>query len=213
MNIEYENVQEYIHALLSVDKMKAAAILERYYSCEQDFNTIELLIRLSLESIGKGWEDGSTSLSQVYMAGVICEELLEQYLPKSNIQRKSIPRLAIAVLLDHHGLGKKIVMSIIRAQGYEIMDFGHGLSVEELVELSLSHSIDVLLISTLMLPSALKVKEVKERLRKIGSSTHVVVGGAPFRLDPNLWLRVGTDADGGNATEIIETIQRLVMDK
>lgn len=201
---------EFEKALLHINRMKAAEIFEKCYESEKGFEQLEQLAIQSLERIGTGWEKGTVSLSQVYMSGVICEELIDKYLPKFQIKRTDIPRMAIAVLLDHHALGKRIVYSILRAGGFEIMDFGQGLSVEELVAKTIENKIEILLISTLMLPSALKVKMVREQLAAHGVALRIVVGGAPFRLDKDLWQTVGADADGKNASNIIRTIEALM---
>jgi methanogenic corrinoid protein MtbC1 len=200
---------EFEKALLQINRMKAAEIFAQCYASEQGFEQLEKLAVQSLERIGSGWENGTISLSQVYMSGVICEELIDKYLPKFQIKRTDIPKMAIAVLLDHHALGKRIVYSILRAGGFEIMDFGQGLSVEELVAKTIENQIRILLISTLMLPSALKIKAVREQLAARGAAPRIVVGGAPFRLDKNLWQAVGADADGRNASSIIKTIEAL----
>ncbi len=203
-------IEDFEKALLQINRMKAAEIFERCYVPEDGFNVLEQLAIRTLEKIGAGWENGTISLSQVYMSGVICEELMDKYLPKMSVMRKDVPRMAIAVLLDHHALGKRIVYSILRAGGFEIMDFGQGLSVEDLVAKTTENKIEILLISTLMLPSALKVKKVKEQLTAQGANTRIIVGGAPFRLDKNLWQTVGADADGKNASSIITTIEVLM---
>ena len=144
------------------------------------------------------------------MGGVICEELIDQYLPKTETKRKDIPLMAIAVLLDHHALGKRIVYSVLRSAGFEVLDFGQGLSVESLIAKTIESEVEILLISTLMLPSALKVKEVISTLKAQGCKVKVIVGGAPFRLDPALWQAVGADADGKNASSVIKTIENLL---
>jgi len=209
-----ENIEMLIHefevALLQLNRMKAAELFDQCYSQENRFDLLEQLAIHSLEKIGNGWENGTISLSQVYMSGVICEELIDKYLPKMQIKRKDEPRMAIAVLQDHHSLGKRIVYSILRAGGFEIMDFGQGLSVDELVSKTIEQKIEILLVSTLMLPSAMKVKAVKEQLAAQGAVTRIIVGGAPFRLDVNLWQAVGADADGKNAANIVKTIEALV---
>lgn len=202
-------IEEFQKALLQVNRMKAVEIFDNCYMLENKFEVLEQIAIQSLERIGDGWEDGTVSLSQVYMSGVICEDLMDKYLPKMQIKRKDMPKLAIAVLQDQHALGKRIVYSILRAGGFEVMDFGQGLSVEEIVEKTIENKIEILLISTLMLPSALKVKILKEQLNDQGVSTRIVVGGAPFRLDKNLWQAVGADADGKNASSIIKTIEAL----
>ena len=196
-------------ALVQTDRMKATKIFEEHYARGNSFENLEKIIIQSLENIGNNWEAGTISLAQVYMSGIICEELIDSYLPKMLIERKKEPRMAIAVLLDHHALGKRIVTSVLRSGGYEVLDFGQGLTVDELVGKTIDNQVKILLISTLMLPSALKVKAVKEQLHARGAHPKIVVGGAPFRLDTNLWQTVGADADGKNASSIIETIAML----
>lgn len=131
----------------------------------------------------------------------------------SNSERKKFPKLAIRVLLDHHAFGKRIVSSIIKLSGYEIIDFGHGLSVDELVKLTIEKNIEILLISTLMLPSALKIKLVKEKLAVSGRDIKIIAGGAPFRFDKELWRKFGADADGKNATDIVSILECVVKVK
>ncbi|PKM84772.1 MAG: cobalamin-binding protein [Firmicutes bacterium HGW-Firmicutes-11] len=199
--------REFESALLQINRVKAAELFERCYVNDNSFPLLERLAIDTLERIGEGWENGTVSLSQVYMSGVICEELIEQYLPKLLVKRKIVPRMAIGVLQDHHGLGKRIVCSVLRAGGFELIDYGQGLTVEELVHRSLEDKLEVLLISTLMLPSALKVKAVKEALAEAGAETKVIVGGAPFRLDGELWKRVGADAFGDSAASVVRIIE------
>jgi methanogenic corrinoid protein MtbC1 len=61
-----------------------------------------------------------------------------------------------------------------------------------------------------MLPSAWQVKDVKEKLDASGSTVKIVVGGAPFRLDQQLWKRVGADAVGYTASDAIGIVRSIV---
>ena len=203
-------IKEFETALLKINRIKAAEIFEKCYKDDHNFEQLELIAINSLESIGEGWENGTVSLSQVYMSGVICEELIDKHLPKSDILRKDVPKMAIAVLQDQHALGKRIVYSILRSGGFELLDFGQGLNVDELVQKTIDEKIEILLISTLMLPSALKVMEVRRKLLANGSTAKIIVGGAPFRLDSDLWKSVGADADGKNAIDIINVVESLL---
>ncbi|MFP4457846.1 MAG: B12-binding domain-containing protein [Clostridia bacterium] len=199
-------IEDFHQALLEIDRIKAAEVFDKCFSKSQSFEEIEKLTIQSLERIGSGWEEGQLSLSQVYMSGVICERLIEKYLPEYSVADKSELKIAIGVLLDHHALGKRIVYSILRASGYHLEDFGQGLSVKEIVDKTIKEDIDMLLISTLMLNSALKVKQVVQMLREKGSEAKVIVGGAPFRLDSNLWQQVNADADGKSGVEVQKII-------
>ncbi len=201
--------EEFQQALLEVNRIKAAEIFDEYYNINQSFEELEQLTMKALEVIGDGWEEGQLSLSQVYMSGVICEGLIEKYLPDHLVTNGAELKIAIGVLQDHHSLGKRIVYSILSSSGYHLIDFGQGLSVDEIVEKTINENIDILLISTLMLPSALKVKQVVEMIKKKGSPAKVIVGGAPFRLDKELWRRVNADADGKNGIEVQKIIKRF----
>ena len=162
----------------------------------------------ALERIGSGWETGRIALTQIYMAGRICEELVEKILPREAPDRKHQPEMAITVLKDYHLLGKRIVLSALRASGYELKDYGR-MDVDELVQQTLEDKIELLFISALMLPSALQVESVKEQLDQSKSPPRIVVGGAPFRMDETLWKEVGADAMGFDPSDAVTLIGRL----
>ncbi len=81
---------------------------------------------------------------------------------------------------------------------------------KKLVERALADRIRVLLISTLMLNSALRVRDLVDGLRAAGQDTKVIVGGAPFRFDPELWREVRADAMGYSASDVTDIV-RIVM--
>lgn len=199
-------------ALMAVDRVRVKQILEHGTTDNHPFTLIEHLVGPVMDRIGEEWVDGSASLSQVYMSGKMCEEYVEGLLPSNSEERISRPVIAIAVLEDFHVLGKRVVYSVLRANGYMVFDYGAGITVDDLVEKTIADKIRILMLSTLMLPAALRVKAVTEQLRSRGADTRVVVGGAPFRFDPALWQEVGADAIGCNATEAVGIINRLMGD-
>lgn len=202
-------VAEFTQALLSIDRVKAREILTSDVEQSHLFSVIEELVVPSLEQIGRQWEQGTIALSQVYMSGIIVEALIDEFLPPAHPDRIDQPAMAIAVLNDFHLLGKRIISSVLRASGYELLDFGR-VTVDQLIQRTLQEKIQILLISTLMLPSALDVKAVIAGLREAGSSTRVIVGGAPFRLDASLYKEVDADGTAVHVRDIIGLITQLV---
>ena len=91
-----------------------------------------------------------------------------------------------------------------------MLDYGGGLEPAEVVRRVEEDGVAVLLISTLMLPSALKVLEVSEGMRKLANPPSLVVGGAPFLFDEELWRRVGADAVGRSASDAVSIVARLL---
>ncbi|MEN8189437.1 MAG: cobalamin-dependent protein [Thermodesulfobacteriota bacterium] len=205
-------VGEFIDKLLSLDRLGAEDILDRARQNTSPLQVVEELIIPALEEVGRGWEQGSVALAQVYMGSRICEDLVELFLPSSSPERTSKPLMAISLLDDYHGLGKTIVYTALRASGYELMDYGR-LTVAELVRRVCADSTRIILISTLMLRSALQVREVKEMLAAAGCQAKIVVGGAPFRFDPRLWQEVGADAMGATAADAIKVVTHIIEEE
>jgi methanogenic corrinoid protein MtbC1 len=205
------DVDRFERALLSVDRLGARNILTESKADQTPIQLVESLVRPALERIGEGWEQGHVALSQVYMSGRMCEELVDSILPPGSSTRENQPKVAIAVLDDYHLLGKRIVYSALRASGFEILDYGQ-VEVDGLVRRVRDDGVQVLLISTLMLPSALHVRELRSRLDQVGLDVKIVVGGAPFRFDDQLWREVGADAMGRNASDAIGIIATTTGD-
>lgn len=201
--------EDFKKALLKVDRVKSNEIFKNAFE-NNEYELVEQLVVRALEGIGEGWSKGIYSLAQVYMSGLICEALVNEYLPKKNIQRKDSKKIAIASLLDQHALGKKIIYSILRASGYEVIDLGQGLTPSELTNKIIENKIEIILISTLMIQSALKVKEVREILVDKKYKVRIIVGGAPFRLNKELWKQVKADARGDSALEVLAILEKLV---
>ncbi len=201
--------EDFTKALLEVDKEKAKRILLETSNVMTPEQTIETVVVSSLESIGKGWERGDYALSQVYMSGRICEELVQILLPTGNNQVKSKPKIAIAMLNDYHSLGKQVVFSTVRAGGIDLMDYGR-VDIDTLIQKIKNDNIEIILISVLMFSSALQVKALKEMLCRKGLTTKIVVGGAPFRLNHQLWQDVGADAVGYTSSDILEILHKML---
>jgi len=201
-------VEQFIEALLSSDDLQAEALLTEV---SRDYSAVELIENIfmpALDSIGSGWENGAYALSQVYMSGRICEQLADKILPEISGKRKTRPKIALALLNDYHSLGKRIVYSVLRAGGYNVIDYGR-VETDDLVNKIREDEIEVIMISVLMIPSALQVKQVVRNLSYYPREIKVVVGGAPFRLDHELWREVGADAVGYTASDALNIVQSL----
>lgn len=199
--------EEFEKALLMMDRVRAEEIIRQ----SSITKIAENVVIMALERIGRGWQDGSVALAQVYMSGIICEEVMDLVLRAHPLENKKQVKIGIAVLEDHHQLGKRIICSILRSSGYEIIDYGHGIGVEELIVKTVDDQLEILLISTLMLPSALKVKYVIKGLKEQGVKTRVIAGGAPFRLDPELAKAVGVETVK-NASDLPALIEKVVSE-
>jgi methanogenic corrinoid protein MtbC1 len=171
---------------------------------------IDALLVPALRLIGSAWGAGRAALSQVYMAAKISEEIVDRVDPELRPLRLRTPRVGLAVLEDRHELGKRIVGMTLRAAGYPVRDYGAGVSVPELAEHIDDDGLDMILVSTLMLRSAIRVEALADALARRSIRPRLIVGGAPYLFDDGLWREVGADAMGVSAADAIGFIEDLV---
>lgn len=198
-------IQDFQEALVSLDNIKADALFQRVLSSHSPIEVVEQFVVPALAQIGQQWNEGRIALSQIYMSGRFCEKLVERVLPSGDPERKHHPQQAIVVLNDYHMLGMRIVFSVMRASGFELFNYGR-MDVDELVERVITDKLQVLLISVLMLPSALKVRDLRTALDACGVQVKILVGGAPFQFDPHLWQEIGADAMGLSAADAVRIV-------
>ncbi len=201
--------QQFEQALLSLDRVTARRLAADTSARLTPLEFVDQVIVPALTRIGENWERGEAALSQVYMSGRICEEMVDGLLPPGDPQRRDQPPMAIAALDDYHLLGKRIVYSVLRANGFNLMDYGR-VTVVDVIRKVRADQIRVLLISTLMLNSALHVRDVVAGLKAAELNVRVVVGGAPFRFDARLWREVNADAMGYSASDVTGVIRNIM---
>ncbi|MBK1648665.1 cobalamin B12-binding domain-containing protein [Rhabdochromatium marinum] len=213
-------VTAFVEALLAMDRLKIEEMVASA-GAKDPLVPIDYLVVPALEYVGEQWEQGELSLSQVYMSGRLCEELItklppltplplgddeDSHSPAARSLRAHNINIGISTLDDYHLLGKRMVCAVLRASGYQLCDYGTT-DPTTLAAHVVRDQIQVLLLSVLMLPAALRIKELRTALNAAGQCPRILVGGAPFRFDPNLCQEVGADAAGASAADALELVR------
>ncbi len=197
-------------ALLTVDRVGLVALFAECTKSYSPLQVFEQVIGPALTRIGDAWERGEVALSEVYMASRLCEELVDSVAWPANSVRGDLPPIGLAVFEDYHMLGKRIVYAFLRAAGLEVADYGRAVA-DEVFEKVRGDGVQILLLSTLMLRSALRVRDLRSRFDAEGLDVKIIVGGAPYRFDPQLWQEVGADAMGRNGPDAIACVEAVVQ--
>ena len=196
-------------ALLAVDRGLARKVFMAGVNASGPVVFMENVVMTVMDRIGERWEAGELSLSQVYMAGRICEELSLSVLPETHADRRSDPSVALGVFEDRHLLGKQLVHSVLRNGGCKVQDLGR-VTLHDVLSTVRTGTVEVLLLSCLMLSSALRIERLCATIHAENLPVKVIVGGAPFRFDGNLWREVGADAMGRTASQALTLIGAVV---
>ncbi len=207
-----ERNREFKRALLELDRSAAQRLIADAMGAMSPIDVAHTVVMPVLRELGDDWEQGAVALSQIYMSGRICEQLIDEILPPAALGRQRQPKVAIATLLDYHLLGKRIVYSHVRASGFELADYGR-MGVEDLVNRIVADGVEIILVSALMLASALKVQDVRVRLDRLAPQVKLVVGGAPFNMDKRLWQAVGADAMGVDSADAVSLLAGMSREK
>lgn len=205
-----EYFEEFLAALRSADRAAVGKVVNRAVAEGLPHEQVlHLLLIPGLEALGKGWEKGTVSLTQVYMGGRIAEDLAGDLLPPAKRNGSSWCKVVIGTLQDSHGLGQRIVAAYLAASGAKVISLGLGVSPETFVQRAREEASDIIAISVLMYSSALQVSKVCELVDKEKRPVPILVGGAPFNMDRTLWKQVGASAMGNNPAEGIAVTRHL----
>ena len=114
---------------------------------------------------------------------------------------------------DIHNIGKNILITMLKANGFEVVDLGVEIENEEFVEAVREHDPDILGMSALMTMTMDHQQEVIELLEEEGlrEDLKIMVGGAPTSQE---WCEeIGADGYGDNADAAVEVAKELVEEQ
>ena len=115
---------------------------------------------------------------------------------------------------DYHDLGRRIVAIAMRAEGFRVIDLGMGVPNAEFVRVAEAEDADVIGVSSLLLHTAKWIPELKRELEAAGrKDIPVIVGGAPFVVDPGLVERFGADGVGRTPAEAVRLVLSLTSSR
>ena len=111
---------------------------------------------------------------------------------------------------DIHNIGKNIFVTMLKANGFDVVDLGVEVPNEEFIEAVREHDPDILGMSALMTMTMDHQEEVIELLEDEGlrDDVKVMVGGAP--TSPEWCEEIGADGYGDNADAAVKSALELL---
>ena len=111
---------------------------------------------------------------------------------------------------DIHDIGKTMVATMLEVNGFEVIDLGTDVSVQDFLRTARDGEADIIAISSLLTTSLPYVKDVLAVLDEAGDKERfkVMVGGGPVTEE---WAtEVGADGYGKDASEAVQSARKLV---
>jgi trimethylamine corrinoid protein len=207
-------IKSYNEAVFETDKEEAFNVINQ--ALEQGITPEQVVFDIVIPAVGEMMsnitKDPDANLAQHFMTAQIASEITEKMLEKFTTPPEIIGRMVIGTAQgDLHSLGKRIVMGCLKAMMVDVIDLGVNVPAEKFVDEAVACNAQVIGISAMMVHTATgaggaqKVRQILSE-RGLEKSIRVVVGGAPYRFDDQLYKNVGADAwaaDGVSAAQVI----------
>lgn len=126
---------------------------------------------------------------------------------------KSPGTIAIGVAEgDVHDIGKNIVRMLLDGSGYNVIDLGRDVQLEDFIDAVKENIVDVVACSTLMTTTLASIEDLMNALREesLADKVGTIIGGAATNQD--FADECGADAWGKDAAAGLEKIGRLVRE-
>ena len=151
----------------------------------------------ALEIVGKRFECGEAFLPELMIAGEMMAELsaLLKPLLKDAGERERLGKVIIGTVAgDVHDIGKNIVVFLLDAQGFEVIDLGVDVPTARFVEAIRESGAKVVGLSGLLTLAFDSMKSTVDAIAEAGlrDQVKIMVGGAP--VNEQVRAHAGADA-------------------
>jgi methanogenic corrinoid protein MtbC1 len=207
-----EQIKQLLNTIILGDKTGADTILETWAQLHGYRSAIETILEPALEEIGVSWDKEQISLAAGYLAGKVAEDVLN----KANLSEVvSVKYKGTAIIGniedDYHALGRKMVGIFLRTSGWNVIDLGNDVIPAMFVDAAVENGAQIIGVSAMMYTTALNIKGVRKEiaLRNLSGNMKLAVGGAIFKIRPDLVDEVGGDGTTANAVGAPALFDRL----
>lgn len=211
---DLEARREHLYGLmLEAERERAVATLLEFAAGSGFQAAVSDVLEPVLERIGEAWCRERISLAQGYVAGKIAEDLLVAAASSVSDLLLEVkgPVVIGNVEDDYHSLGRKMVSVFLRAAGWKVIDLGNDVLPSDFIDAALEHGARVIGVSAMMLTTAENIRAVRAELdaRGLSGRIRLAVGGAVFKLRPELVREVGGDGSAPSAIQAPALFDRL----
>jgi corrinoid protein of di/trimethylamine methyltransferase len=212
--IPSEIAQKLGSALTQGDKDAAVAATQE--ALAQGLSPVELVQEVivpALTEVGRRFEDLDIFLPELMAAGEAgnaCTDLIEQAILKSGSLMQVEGTVVIGTVKgDIHDIGKNIVASLLKAQGFKVIDLGKDVPAARFLETAETNHADIIAASALMSITRAGARDVAILLRDRGVKDqffYIVGGGSITQEYADEIAADGFSETGSGAVELAKSL-------
>lgn len=210
-----EAAREYLTQLLAGRRTEALAGIRRVLREGATVRDIYLHIFMPVQrEVGRLWHQGQIDVAQEHYCTAATELAIATLHAHLMTAPRNGQRLVAATLSgDLHVMPLRIVSDFLESDGWDAYFLGASTPPSSVWQAVLAHRAELLVVSASMSHHVGRVRELLALRPAACTDTRVMVGGAPFNADPQLWQAVGADAWAPDAIGAIAEAKRLFSGK
>jgi len=159
-----------------------------------------------MDVVGQQFASGEIFVPEMLIAALTMQKGLAVIKPllKGKDSKSKGSVLIGTVKGDLHDIGKNLVSMMLEGAGFQVVDLGVNLGVEQLVDKVTEIKPDILGLSTLLTTTMPEMQKVISVMRQRGlrSSVKIMVGGAP--VDAHFAEKIGADGYAKDAAGAVQ---------
>ena len=217
--IDPQIIEEAKNMLVAQNKEKVEEIAKK--AIADGLDPLELMNQAfipGINEVGDLFGRGQLFLPELMQAADVMKvatDIINEELAKDETtqQQKTGCILIATVKGDVHDIGKCIVVSLMKANGFDVHDLGRDIPVDTIIEKAVEVNADVIGTSALLTTTMKEQKVLEEALKTAGLRDRflTMVGGAP--VTPRWAARIGSDAYAEDAQDGVNKVKELMAQK
>ena len=132
--------------------------------------------------VGELFKDGTMFVPDVLVAAKAMDAGMDVLKPFLSAEAmKKVGKIVICTVLgDLHDIGKKLCVMMLEGAGYEVVDLGVDVSVDQMIAAVKEHKPDLMGMAAMLTTTLTPMDEAAEAFKKAGlTDVKLMIGGAP----------------------------------
>lgn len=199
-------------AIVDLDEDKIRNLVKEKIEAKEDPMSIINECKDGMGAVGDLFDRKEYLLSELIMSGEIFKDIMYELEPMfGNIGEKEKGDVVIigTVKDDIHDIGKDIVVTLLKVEGFTVVDLGVDVSADKFVAAATETGAKVVALSCLLSHTFFHMKNLIYKITEAGlrDKVKIVIGGAA--CDENVRKYVGADYYAPEATSGINYIKKI----
>jgi methylmalonyl-CoA mutase cobalamin-binding domain/chain len=202
--------------IVKLDRDKSYALVREVLEAGENPIAIIDVAKQGMEIVGERFNKGEFYLAELMLSGKIFQTLMgmiDPYLSQNASLEQNGKILLATPSGDIHDLGKNIVATMFKANGWEVIDLGVNVPVDQIVAKTVELKPNVLGLSCLLTTAFDSLKQVADSLTKAGfrNKIKLVIGGGV--TNESTRAHIGADFQCTDVMDGLAYCREIIGDK